>query len=68
MHRSLALLATLLLTSLSVTSVGFAAGLGQLRFELSPNPSGRIQLALSDRDRDFGRSINSFEVIELAPP
>lgn len=67
MHRSLALLLAILLTSFSITSVGFAAQGGELRFELSQRSAHRVQLSLlDDEGSGHGRSSSSFALADLA--
>jgi len=67
MHRTLAFLAAVLLTTISITSAGFAAGPGSLRFSIQPSRSAdRIQLSLrEDRDGNHNNWSSSLAVAEL---
>ncbi|WP_205480869.1 hypothetical protein [Sphingomonas arenae] len=68
MNRPIALLIAVLLTCLGVTSVGFAAEMGQLRFQLAKSSRDRVQLTLSDGSRStFSSSYRSEELQGLVP-
>ena len=65
MNRPLALLMALLLTCVSLTSVGVAAELGRLSFHLETQRDGRLQLSLSDDGMRNGRSSSSIDLRDL---
>lgn len=66
MHRSLAFCLALILTTASIATVGLAAEVGTLRFEVSEASNDRLQVNLR-RDTAPSSSISSsFDVRELA--
>ena len=67
MHRTLALLAAVVLTSISIATAGFAAETGSLRFSIEPSRSAeRVQLSLhQDRIGHHNNWSSSFAVAEL---
>jgi hypothetical protein len=65
MTRLLALPIAVLLICLGLTSVGVAAELDRLNFQLVAAREGRLHLSLSDDGERNGRSSSSFEVSEL---
>ncbi len=65
MHRTFALLAAIMLTTLSIGTAGFAAASGSVRFSLEPARSaGQVQLSM--RDVRDGRNNNWSSPIAVA--
>lgn len=69
MHRTVAFLAAILLTSLTIGSAGFARSVENIRFDLQPSAKrgDHVQLTLrSGRDRNNNNMSSSFRVGDLA--
>lgn len=68
MNRPIALLMAMLLTCLGVASVGFAAEMGQLHFQLAKSGRDLVQLTLSDGERSsYSSSYRADDLQGLAP-
>jgi hypothetical protein len=67
MHRTLAFLAAIVLTAISITTAGFAAESSTLSFTIEPTRSaGRVQLSMrQDRYGHHNNWSSSFDVAEL---
>lgn len=66
MHRSLAILLSLILATVSIATTGLASEVGTLRFEVSEGSKGYLQLALRRNLSPDRTSASSFELRELA--